>query len=251
MPETPAATQSGAGAWKGCSPPPRLSVIVRAHNEQLLLESTARALREVLDGCGVDSEIIVVNDGSRDRTASIADCLSVELPGVRVCHQPHRGLGSAFATGATIAAGEYLIMWPADMLPEAGDLAPLVARLGEADVIVGCRRGRAGYGPLMLLDAWIYPGLVRILFGLRARDVNWIHAYRASAFGSVRPTRRGITALTESLVRLRDGGASFAEAEVPMKERAQSFASASRLSVMWGTLAGLLAFWIAWRRERS
>jgi glycosyltransferase involved in cell wall biosynthesis len=229
---------------------PTLSIIVPAFNEEMLLESSVRALIGALEECRVASEVIIVNDGSRDRTASIADNLSVELAGVRVCHQPNQGIGGAFSTGAKLAAGEYIMMWPADMLADPHALAPYVARLGKADVIVGCRRRREGYNPLMLLNAWIYPRLVAVLFGLRIRDVNWIHAYRSSAFQQIHLTQRGIPMLAEALVRLRDLGATFAEVDVEMKERVAGVASASRFRVMWGTLLGLFSFWLAWRRGR-
>jgi len=136
------------------------------------------------------------------------------------------------------------------MLADPPDLVPYVALLGRADVIVGCRSRRVGYNPLMLLNAWIYPRLVRVLFGLRIRDVNWIHAYRNSVFQRIHLTQRGIPMLAEALVRLRDLGATFAEADVEMKERIGGVASASRPRVMWRTLVGLFSFWLAWRRER-
>ena len=132
-----------------------------------------------------------------------------------------------------------------------GDLAPYCAQFGLADVIVGCRNRRVGYNPLMRVNAWVYPRLVALLFGLRVRDVNWIHAYRRSAFLRIRLTQRGIPMLAEALVRLRDAGASFAEVDAVMKPRLHSIPSASRPSVMWRTLGGLLSFWVSWRRQRG
>lgn len=229
---------------------PALSMIVPAYNEELLLESSVRALLIALEECKVSAEVIVVNDGSRDRTSDIADSLTGELRGVRVCHQPNQGIGGAFRTGAGLAAGEYIMLWPVDMLANPGDLAPYIAKLGKADVIVGCRRRREGYSTLMRLNSWIYPRLVGLLFGLRVRDVNWIHAYRNSVFQKIRLTQRGIPMLAEALVRLRDLGASFVEVDVVMKERVGGVASASRIAVMWRTITGLLSFWLSWRKEK-
>ena len=136
------------------------------------------------------------------------------------------------------------------MPAEPADLAPYTAQFGHADVIVGVRQARLGYNPLMRLNAWIYPKLVSVLFGLRLRDVNWIHAYRRDLFARVTLTQRGIPMLVEALVRLRDLGATFVEVDVVMKQRLGGVASASRFKVMWRTLTGLLAFWKLWRHDR-
>lgn len=230
---------------------PDLTVVVPAFNEEALLADSIRKLRASLDALGTSAEIVIVNDGSRDRTGAIADELARDLANVLVCHQANQGIGGAFRTGTTRATGEYVMLWPADMPADPEDLAPYLARFGHADVIVGVRRARIGYNPLMRWNAWVYPQLVALLFGLRLRDVNWIHAYRRERLLRIELTQRGIPMLTEALVRLRDDGASFAEVEVAMKARTGGVASASRFRVMRRTLAGLFAFWRTWRRTRG
>ena len=230
---------------------PALSVIVPAYNEERELEAAVRALRKTLDEMKRPAEIIVVDDGSKDRTGVIADSLAVLLKDVRAYHQANKGIGGAFQAGAALARGEYIMLWPVDMPATPADFAPYLEHMGEADVIVGCRRKRVGYNPLMRLNAWIYPRLVKTLFRLRVRDVNWIHAYRRSAFVRIRLTQDGIPMLAEVLVRLRDAGATFEEVDVDMKARRQGVPSASRLRIMWATLAGLFSFWDTWKMERQ
>jgi dolichol-phosphate mannosyltransferase len=228
---------------------PALSVVVPAFNEEALLDDAIRRLRAALDALRIDAEIILVNDGSRDRTPAIADRLARELAGVVAIHQANQGIGGAFRTGAARATGEYLILWPADMPADPADLRPYADQFGRADVIVGVRRARVGYNPLMRINAKLYPQLVRTLFGLRLRDVNWIHAYRREQFLRITLTQRGIPMLVEALVRLRDLGASFVEVDVDMKARTGGVPSAARPRVMWRTLTGLFSFWQGWRTE--
>ena len=230
--------------------PVALSVVLPAYNEEALLDGCVRQLHSALASLGVSAEIIIVNDGSRDRTKDIADTLARDLPGVVAVHQANQGIGGAFRTGTARATGEYLILWPADMPAEPADLAPYTKQFGQADVIVGVRRQRLGYNPLMRFNAWLYPKLIATLFGLRLRDVNWIHAYRRALFAKITLTQRGIPMLVEALVRLRDLGATFAEVDVAMKVRLGGVASASRFKIMWRTLTGLFAFWKLWRSER-
>ncbi|HEY1793726.1 MAG TPA: glycosyltransferase family 2 protein [Opitutaceae bacterium] len=227
--------------------PAALSVVLPAYNEEDMLGGTVRQLHRALGQLGLRAEIIIVDDGSRDRTGHEADALAAELPGVSARHQANQGIGGAFRAGAEAATGDYIMLWPADMPAAAADVRPYAERLGAADVIVGCRRRRAGYNPLMALNSWVYPRLVGLLFGLRLRDVNWIHAYRRAAFMRISLTQRGIPMLVEALVKLRDSGATFVEIDVEMRKRERGVASASRPIVMWRTLAGLLSFWIAWR----
>lgn len=228
---------------------PALTVVLPAYNEEALLDGCVRQLHRTLTTLGVPAEIIIVNDGSRDRTKIIADQLAAELPGIIAVHQVNQGIGGAFRTGTTRATGEYIILWPADMPADPVDLAPYVSQFGQADVIVGVRQARLGYNPLMRFNAWLYPKLVSTLFNLRLRDVNWIHAYRRESLTQITLTQRGIPMLVEALVRLRDLGASFVEVDVVMKVRLGGVASASRLKVMWRTLTGLFSFWNLWRRE--
>jgi hypothetical protein len=103
----------------------------------------------------------------------------------------------------------------------------------------------------MRINAWLYPKLVAWLFKLQLRDVNWIHAYRRELFQRLNLTQSGIPMLAETLVRLRDSGATFAEVEVQMRPRTAGVPSAASLRVMARTLQGLLAFWHIWRKGSS
>jgi glycosyltransferase involved in cell wall biosynthesis len=230
--------------------PVALSVIVPAFNEEALLQGCILSLHATLVTLGLEAEIIIVNDGSRDDTPGICTRLAHDLPRVVAIHQENQGIGGAFRSGLARATGTYVILWPADMEAAPADLTPYVARFGQADVIVGVRRTRVGYNPLMHCNAWLYPKLVRLLFGLSLRDVNWIHAYRRDLLTRVRLTQRGIPMLVEALVRLRDLGATFAEVDVEMKPRLGGRASAARPKIMWHTLTRLLSFWVRWRQER-
>jgi glycosyltransferase involved in cell wall biosynthesis len=228
-----------------------LTVVVPAYNEEALLAGTVNSLREALTALNLTAEIVIVNDGSRDRTGVIADDLAAGDPALTVCHQQNQGLGGALCTGFARARGEYVITWPADMPVTRADLAPFAEKLGAADVLVGVRSRRAGYNPLMLFNSWLYPKLVAVLFGLRLRDVNWIHLYRTALIRRVTLTQRGIPMLVEILVRLRDLGATFLEVPSEMKARTAGIATASRFKIMWRTLHGLFQFWRLWRRQRS
>lgn len=232
---------------RGCR---SVTVVVPAYNEEASLAPTTRSLIATLDELGATFDLIIVDDGSRDETPRIADQLAADESRVTVVHQENRGIGGAFRTGIERAREEYVVLWPSDMPCEPQDVSPFLDAGGEADVIVGCRVCRTGYNPLMRFNAWLYPRLVRTLFRLRLRDVNWICLYRTDLVKRFDLTQNGIPMLTELLVKCRDAGATFKEIDVQMKPRSDGVASAARLRVMRRTLAGLFSFWWHWRRSR-
>ena len=229
---------------------PLVTVVIPAWNESANLPGCVQSLRGTL--ADSDYEIVIVDDGSKDDTLAVARRLSDDdLKRTRVlAHEVNQGLGGALRTGFGAARGRYVTCCPADFHTAPEDWAPFAAGLGKADVIVGCRVRREGYNPLMRFNAWLYPRLVRALFGLRLRDVNWISVYRSDLVRRVVITQRGIPMLTEILVKLRDLGATFLEVDCRMQARVVCVPSASRFRVMRRTLTGLFQLWWGYRRPR-
>ena len=231
----------------GSASPPTLTVVVPAFNEALNLPACLRTLLATFDGTAYDA--VIIDDGSSDDTPAVARRLADERPDriSVLTHPTNQGLGAALRTGFQAARGEYITCCPADFLMTAEDWSPFAGVLGRADVIVGCRLRREGYNPLMRFNAWLYPRLVRALFGLRLRDVNWICVYRRDLVRRVEITQRGIPMLTEILVKLRDLGATFREVDCRMQPRVVGTPSAARGRVMIRTLTGLFGLWRHYR----
>jgi glycosyltransferase involved in cell wall biosynthesis len=230
---------------------PLVTVVVPAWNESANLSGCLGSLRGTL--AHTDYEIVIVDDGSTDDTGAVARRLADEDPTrTRVAvHETNQGLGGALRTGFAAARGQFVTCCPADFRTTPEDWAPFAAAIGKADVVVGCRVRREGYNPLMRINAWLYPRLVRLLFGLRLRDVNWISVCRSDLVRRVTITQRGIPMLTEILVKLRDLGATFVEVDCRMQPRLVGVPSASRFRVMWRTLTGLFRLWWSYRRPAS
>ena len=84
----------------------RLSLVLPAYNEAAIAASSIRTVDSVLDGMGIDYEIIVADDGSEDGTRDVVEAAGLER--VRVVSRPHRGKGSALTAGLSEATGEYV-----------------------------------------------------------------------------------------------------------------------------------------------
>src|SRR6516162_10053044 len=92
-------------------PHPQLSMVVPAFNEEAMLDACIRIMSQTLCDAGLTHEIILVDDGSRDRTAEIAARLAREVAFVHVHHQLNQGIGGAFRTGVRASRGQYVGLW--------------------------------------------------------------------------------------------------------------------------------------------
>ncbi len=110
-----------------------LSIILPAKNESAAIGATVAAIREHFAG----AEILVVNDGSTDDTAAIA-----ESAGARVVHHPYsKGNGAAIKTGARAAKGDILVFMDADGQHDPADIPRLLEKLEQGhDMVVGARQ---------------------------------------------------------------------------------------------------------------
>ena len=122
-----------------------LSVVIPAYNEERFIGTLLERIRAVdLAPLGVTAEIIVVDDGSKDRTVEIA----ASVPGVRVRRMPvNGGKGQAVRAGIELATGDLLIIQDADLEYDPNDYIPMIRALqeGRGDVVYGSRylgRGR-------------------------------------------------------------------------------------------------------------
>lgn len=121
---------------------PRLSVIVPALNEQDNVTPLADQIGEVMRGAGISFELIVVDDGSTDRTLACLKELQVDRPWLRVLHRPEpKGQSAAMYAGIQAARGGCIATLDADLQNDPADLPGMLAKIdaGEADMVQGDR----------------------------------------------------------------------------------------------------------------
>ncbi|MCZ6815530.1 MAG: glycosyltransferase family 2 protein [Planctomycetota bacterium] len=149
-----------------------LSIFFPCYNEAQNVERVTRAALEAAPQFADSFEIIIVNDGSRDRTGQIADQLAAEIPEVRAVHnRPNRGYGGAVARGLTEARMEWIFFTDGDGQFDIGEVPKLIELLDRGDFAVGYRMKRAD-SFLRVLNARAWGVLVRAVFGLTVRDID-------------------------------------------------------------------------------
>jgi glycosyltransferase involved in cell wall biosynthesis len=158
-----------------------LSIFFPAWNEEDGLARTVAAAVEagqrLVEAGEIGTfEVVVVDDASTDRTPMIADELAASDDRVRVVHHPvNRGLGGAIRTGLATCTGELVLYTDADLPFDLSELdkAVRVTRVYDADLVALYRLDRTGEGPRRYVYSYLYNHLIRLLFALRIRDVNF------------------------------------------------------------------------------
>jgi glycosyltransferase involved in cell wall biosynthesis len=190
-----------------------LSVFFPAYNEQDIIAKTVESATRAISRLADDYEIIVVDDGSHDRTAAVVEDLARRDPHVRlVSHEGNRGYGAALRTGFASSRKELVFFSDADGQFDLSELSGLLTMLKRAPVVLGYRIRRSD--PLYrLFIAKVYNIVVRLTFGLRVRDIDCaFKLFRREVLQGVALESDGAFISSELLIKLK-------RKEVPMVER--------------------------------
>lgn len=223
-----------------------LSYFFPAHNEEGNLEPLVLEALATLPDLADRFEIVIVNDGSADRTREIADGLAAEHPDqVRVVHHDvNRGYGAALRSGFGAARFGFVAFTDGDRQFRVADLGRLTERMAAADrpdVVVGFRIRRAD-PVIRTIYARTYRLANRIFFGLRATDVDCAcKLFRREALKGIRVGSGGAFLSAELLIKLRAAGRSVVEVGVPHYPRTAGSPTGARLQVI---LRAVRDFWL-------
>lgn len=197
---------------------PQITAVLPAYNEEEIIEESVLRVAAVLEALTDSYEIVVVNDGSRDRTALVLARIQLERPSAHlrvVTHPQNQGYGAALASGFDAASGDMVFMTDGDKQFDAAELAHLLPALDdEAELVIGWRRHRAD-SPVRLLNAWLWKQLVNLLFGYTARDVDCaFKLFRRAVWQSMTVESRGATFSAEFVIKARRRGFRVVERPV-------------------------------------
>ncbi len=163
-----------------------LSLVLPAYNEVENLRSVTEGFLRALDRYCDRYEVLLVDDGSTDGTAELADQLAEAHDAVRALHhRPNRGYGAALRTGFQAAAMPLVGYSDSDGQFDPQEIGLLLDRIGEADIVTGYRADRQ--------DPWMrkvfskgFKKFIGVLFGVRVRDCDCaLKVYRRRIFDEV------------------------------------------------------------------
>jgi glycosyltransferase involved in cell wall biosynthesis len=169
---------------------PQLTIVVPAFNEAAILERNLKELFAYLERTSSYSfEVVLVNDGSTDKTASLAQAFAAAQPGLRVFHHfANRGLGAALRTGFAHARGGIVVVLDLDLSYAPGHIAALLRGLSESGAAIAVaspyvRGGSVRNVPLLRrwMSAWANRFLSIATGGAVATLTGMVRAYDARA----------------------------------------------------------------------
>jgi len=145
-----------------------VTILIPAYNEEHAISETVELIFKQRVHFK-DLEIVVINDGSRDRTGEIARKLQVTL----IEHERNRGYGAALKSGLQAAKHDYILITDADGTYPLEDIAKLAADAPSHDMVVGARTGDVVHIPLIRRPAkWLITRLAEYLSGRTIPDLN-------------------------------------------------------------------------------
>ncbi|MBI5369206.1 MAG: glycosyltransferase family 2 protein [Planctomycetes bacterium] len=245
----PAAPWLEVAAWAplalapGVEPISGISLIVTAYNEEGTLERVVHGCRRVARALARESEVLVVNDGSKDGTRRIANRLEQECPDVRVIHHPFNvGFGGAQKSGFLHARHEFVSLVPGDGQFDARELLRYVPYLADADIVVGYRVRRQD-NRMRRFNTLLLRTVMRLLFGVRLHDINWVKIFRRRILERFEIESRGIGVDAEVVVKAARAGCRFAELEVSYLPRTAGASTGDKPLNVLITGIELLSLW--------
>ena len=226
---------------------PYVSVVVPAFNEEANLRSTVSLVRNKLDELGTTFEIIIVNDGSTDATARIAEELVKADNRIRLINHPcNRGPGSGVFTGIEASEGEFVIFIPADLALDIEELHKYIDASRSCDLVVGIRSDRRDYSIFRKFVSIVNITLIKLLFGMKERQFNYIHMYRRSMLERINIESRGVFITAEIMIKARDLGYQLREVDITYVPRTAGKATCGNYRTIQNTVKDLFGFW--WKR---
>ncbi|NUR54022.1 MAG: glycosyltransferase family 2 protein [Acidobacteria bacterium] len=235
--------------------PAGLSVFFPAYNDSGTIASLVITALRTAERLTPDYEIIVVNDGSADRTAEILDELARIYPRVRVVHHPsNRGYGGALRTGFETASRELVFYTDGDAQYDPAEMEALWRRLDErVDLVNGYKISRSD--PLhRIVIGRIYHHTVRLLFGLKVRDVDCdFRLMRRTIFDTVQLEKNSGVICLEMMKKIQDAGFRIAEVPVHHYHRAYGRSQFFNFRRLYRTAVDVAKLWVALvvRREHQ
>jgi glycosyltransferase involved in cell wall biosynthesis len=223
-----------------------LSVFFPAYNDSGTIASLVITAIKTAERLTPDFEVIVVNDGSADRTAEIADELARIYPQVRVVHhERNRGYGGALRSGFAAATRDLIFYTDGDAQYDPGELEGLWSAFSaDVDLVNGFKISRSDPWHRIVIGR-IYHHTVKRLFGLRVRDVDCdFRLMRRSIFDRVSLEKNSGVICLEMMKKIQDAGFRISEVPVHHYHRAYGRSQFFNFRRLFKTGVDVVNLWV-------
>jgi glycosyltransferase involved in cell wall biosynthesis len=227
-----------------------LSIVIPAYNEEQNVERAVEEVSQVAQNLGMDYEILLVNDGSADRTGEIGRELEERIPNFKLIeHHPNRGYGGALKAGFAAATNELITFTPGDAQFDFQEIDRFLAAIEAADIVCGYRANRQD-NIVRRFNALGWNTVVRLLFGYLCRDIDCgFKLFRREVLDHVNIVSDGAMIDTEFLAGATARGYRIAEVPVTHLPREAGEATGANMRVILRAFRDIVRFRLRLTRE--
>lgn len=220
------------------------SLVLPCYNEGDVIAGNLDAALAILPEFVTEFEIIVVNDGSQDKTGSIAESYAESDPRIRVVQHPvNRGYGAAVTSGFRAARGELVCLTDGDGQFGLVDLPQLLVECGKSDAVFGYRYNRAD-NALRSLNAHSWNYLIRLLLGIKIQDLDCAFKILPGwVIDQIQLSANGACISGEIVTQCVHGGLKICEVPVNHHPRYHGGATGARINVIGKAFCELPSLW--------
>ena len=222
----------------------RLSVFFPAYFDENNIGKVVHKAVEVLEDLALkDYEVTIIEDGSPDKTAEVADKLAETYPKVKVIHhKKNKGYGATLWEGFTTAKFEYVFYTDGDNQFDLEELRKFVALIPYSDMVVGYRKKKQ-YSPYRKLTSFVYNNLLRYVFDIDFIDIDCaFKILRTDLFKEIKVNTKDAFIDAELMIRARLQGYTFTEVGVVHLPRLDGVSTAARPSIIFRTIKEIIDF---------
>lgn len=225
-----------------------LSVFFPSYNEEKRIKETVTKAKRILEKIAKKWEILVINDGSKDRTEAIASELSKKDKRIRVItHNPNRGYGAAFKSGLYNAKYQWIAFTDADGQFDFSEIAQFIEKQKEtnADIVIGYYKKRQ-VSKLKIITSKMWEAVVFVLFGLHVKDIDCGFKFISKKVVDSVPkleSERGAFISSEFLIKARKKGFKIVEIPVTHYPRTAGTGTGRNLDVIIKSFVDLFKLW--------
>lgn len=207
-----------------------VSIVIPAFNEELVIGESIATVTKLVQKLIDDFEIVVVNDGSRDKTAETVRVIAKKNKRVKLFqHEKNEGLGKTFRDGIQFSTKKYVTGYPADNDQSPMVLADLIRNRKKADLVSSYVTNANTRTPVRRFISWLFIAVMNTLFGLDLKYYNGYFICRRDLLHTVPLISKGFTIFAEIKVKLIKRGVTFTE--IPYETRPRSFGVSKALRI--------------------
>lgn len=229
---------------------PSLSIIIPAYNEEESLGYVLTDTLKYLPKAVSNYEVIIVDDGSSDKTPTIAHTFAQKDTHIRIIRQHHGGFNKAMITGFRNARKSYVAYMHAGGQDLIRDMVNCIRIMKDYDLVLGIRGKRIDYDVYRSILSYGCLIFYRVMFGITYEDVHWVYIWKTKEIQKLKlDPNGGIFLLVESLIKFKRKGLKIGEASSPYRPRYGGDNKNTSLAVVWRTVVSSIKLW--WKLKKG